>query len=178
MFKMFATNVVISKGFDGRPPLRFIDTEKGPIVRFRIGQPTYDSRCKDNRRWINLNAKASGAVCERIRKMKLKAGSFVNIIGRYDQELMDGKNGQDPRKFPLLIVEEIEYCCNNGQMGEPDNAQPDSSSTEQNDDQGQEQTATQTQELPAPPPTPPPTEPMPDNFTGFEPLGGADNPYF
>ena len=35
MLKVFATDVVISKGYDGAPALKF--SEKGDSVRFRIG---------------------------------------------------------------------------------------------------------------------------------------------
>ena len=36
MFKVIATEVVISKGFEGAPALRF--SENGDSVRFRIGK--------------------------------------------------------------------------------------------------------------------------------------------
>lgn len=36
MLKVFATDVVISKGFDGAPALRFSET--GESVRFRFGK--------------------------------------------------------------------------------------------------------------------------------------------
>lgn len=170
MFKLLATGAVISKGYDGKPPLRFHDTEQGPIVRFRIGKTVFDSRCQDNRRWININAKATGAVCERIRKMKLKEGDCVNVIGCYDEETMKSEGGQKPRKFPLVIVEEIEYCYSGGQKNKADNTQPGNPGTGQD----QEQTAEQAQA----PPAPLLADPMPDNFSGFETLGGTDNPYF
>lgn len=39
MFKVIATDVVISKGYDGAPALKF--TESGESVRFRIGKKVY-----------------------------------------------------------------------------------------------------------------------------------------
>lgn len=36
MFKVIATDVVISKGYDGAPALKF--SENGESVRFRIGK--------------------------------------------------------------------------------------------------------------------------------------------
>lgn len=174
MLKLLATDAVISKGYDNKPPLRFYDTEHGPIVRFRIGKMVFDSRFQDNRRWINLNAKASGAVCERIKKMKLKEGSVVNIAGRYDEEIVKGENDQKPRKFPLVIVEEIEYCHNMSRKDDQDDPKPDNPGATQDNVKGQVQNAEQTRE----PPTPPPTTSMPDNFSGFDSLDGADNLYF
>ena len=49
MFKVIATDVVISKGYDGAPALRF--SENGESVRFRIGKKVYDTRAENNTRW-------------------------------------------------------------------------------------------------------------------------------
>ena len=84
MFKVIATDVVISKGFDNAPALRF--SEKGDSVRFRIGKKVYDTRAENNTRWFNVSVKAFGDVCERIKKMQLKEGSFVHLTGRLDEE--------------------------------------------------------------------------------------------
>ena len=46
MFKVIATDVVISKGYDGAPALKF--TESGESVRFRIGKKVYDTRAENN----------------------------------------------------------------------------------------------------------------------------------
>ena len=54
MFKVIATDVVISKGFDGAPALKF--SEKGDNVRFRIGKRVYDARAENNSRWVNLGS--------------------------------------------------------------------------------------------------------------------------
>lgn len=51
MFKVIATDVVISKGYDGAPALKF--TESGESVRFRIGKKVYDTRAENNARWMN-----------------------------------------------------------------------------------------------------------------------------
>ena len=83
MLKVIATDVVISKGYDGAPALRF--SEKG--VRFRVGKKVYDTRAENNQRWINLSVKAFGQTSERIKKMQLKEGSFVNILGRLDEDV-------------------------------------------------------------------------------------------
>ena len=92
MFKVIATDVVISKGYDGAPALKF--SENGESVRFRIGKKVYDTRAENNTRWVNLSVKAFGPVCDRIKKMQLKESSFINILGR--------------------ILDEIEYCSSGG----------------------------------------------------------------
>lgn len=42
MFKVIASEVVVSKGFDNKPAIKF--SEKGDFVRFRIGTKVYGHR--------------------------------------------------------------------------------------------------------------------------------------
>lgn len=108
MFKTFATNVVISKGYEGAEALRF--SENGESVRFRIGQKVYDSRVEGNYRWLNIAVKAFGGVCERIKKMKLKEGSFVNLTARLDEEKWTDQETKEEKSQHVLIVDDIEYA--------------------------------------------------------------------
>ena len=119
MFKTFATNVVVSKGYEGAEALRF--SENGESVRFRIGQKVYDNRMEGNYRWLNISVKAFGAVCERIKKMKLKEGSFVNLTARLDEEKWTDKKTKEEKSQHVLIVEDIEYAYV-GKTGENQNA--------------------------------------------------------
>ena len=86
MLKVFATQVVVSRGYDGAAAIKF--SEKGDAVRFRIGKKVYDPNAENNARWINLAVKGFGPICERIKKMQLKDGSFVNLIGRLDEDCL------------------------------------------------------------------------------------------
>lgn len=175
MFKTFATNVVVSKGYKEADALRF--SENGESVRFRIGQKVYDSRVEGNYRWLNISVKAFGAVCERIKKMKLKEGSFVNLTARLDEEKWTDKKTKEERSQHVLIVEDIEYAYV-GKSGESQN-------TGQNQSQGQPQQAAPAGEAPANPGQAPAADqaaaqqapqqanPMEsDGFMGFEAFGG------
>lgn len=175
MFKTFATNVVISKGYEGVEALRF--SENGESVRFRIGQKVYDNRVEGNYRWLNIAVKAFGAVCERIKKMKLKEGSFVNLTARLDEEKWTDKETKEEKSQHVLIVEDIEYAYV-GKSGENQN-------TGQNQSQGQSQPAGQLRQAvpvgvaPVDPgqaaawPVPQQANPMEsDGFMGFEAFGG------
>ena len=84
MFKVFATDVVVSKGYDNSSALKFSDD--GTSVRFRIGKKVYDTRAENNTRWVNVSVKAFGVLCDRIKKMQLKEGSFIHIAGRLDED--------------------------------------------------------------------------------------------
>lgn len=108
MLKVFATDVVISKGYDGAPALKF--SEKGDSVRFRIGKKVYDTRANNNYRWVNLAVKAFGTVCERIKKMQLKESSYVNIVGRLDEDVWEDPTTHEKRSAMVVILDEIEYC--------------------------------------------------------------------
>lgn len=177
MFKTFATNVVVSKGYEGAAALRF--SENGESVRFRIGQKVYDSRVEGNYRWLNISVKAFGTVCERIKKMKLKEGSFVNLTARLDEEKWTDKETNEEKSQHVLIIEDIEYAY----VGK----------SSENQSQGQNQAAGQYQQAapagvapvnqgqaPAanqdatqPVPEPQAANPMElDGFMGFEAFGG------
>ena len=69
-------------------------SEKGDAVRFRIGKKVYDPKEDDNHRWINLPVKAFGSLCDRVKKMKLQAGSYVNLLGRLDEDEWTDKAGE------------------------------------------------------------------------------------
>ena len=172
MLKLIVTDAGVSKDYRENPALRFSEGDGAASVRFRIGKRVYDSRCEGNNRWINLNVKAFGEVCERIRKMKLKDGSYVNIVGRYDEESWTDKNTGELRTTPVLIVDEIEYCYSgSGKKGEQTGDIPTETPTEQSERQQYDSGRT-SQEKPETPP------PMPDNFTGFESFSGDSNPFF
>ena len=171
MFKTFATNVVVSKGYEGAEALRF--SENGESVRFRIGQKVYDSRVEGNYRWLNISVKAFGGICERIRKMKLKEGSFVNLTARLDEEKWTDQETQKERSQHVLIVEDIEYAYV-GKSGENQNAgqnQPQGQNR-QAAPSGQGQASAANQAAAQEPQAADPMES--DGFTGFEAFGGSN----
>ena len=53
MLKVFATQVVVSRGYDGAAAIKF--SEKGDAVRFRIGKKLYDPNAENNARWVKIN---------------------------------------------------------------------------------------------------------------------------
>lgn len=156
MLKVIATDVVISKGYDGAPALRF--SEKG--VRFRVGKKVYDTRAENNQRWINLTCKAFGQLSERIKKMQLKEGSFVNILGRLDEDVWEDSTTHEKKSVTVIIVDEIEYCSSGKQQtrGNADTADQSSSTTQQAQQPAAQPASTQS-----------------DSFTGYEPFGGANS---
>lgn len=154
MFKVIATDVVISKGYDGAPALKF--TESGESVRFRIGKKVYDTRAENNAHWMNISVKAFGPVCERIKKMQLKESSFINILGRLDEDIWEDSVTHEKKSAMVIILDEIEFCSSGGGKQKNVNAegQPKAAATSAPVSAGSE---------------------MPGNFTGFEAFGGVNS---
>lgn len=160
MLKVFATDVVISKGYEGAPALKF--SEKGDSVRFRIGKKVYDTRAENNYRWVNLAVKAFGPVCERIKKMQLKESSYVNIIGRLDEDEWEDPTTREKRSAKVVILDEIEYCFSGGNKQKEAGDAP----------AGQQPVATSEPPANAASAAQPSGE---GSFTGYEPFGGVNS---
>ena len=159
MLKFFASNVVVSKGYQNSPAVKF--SEKGDFVRFRVGQKVYDPRADDNHRWINLTIKCfDAALVDRIRKMGLKEGSFISLSGRYDEDVWEDEESKEKRSMPCISLDELEFSGGgSGKKSENGN------SASQN-----------TTPVPATPAaTPQEGQQMPGNFTGYEGFGGGNN---
>lgn len=171
MLKFIATDVVVSKGYDDKPALRY--SEDGSSVRFRIGKRVYDKREEENHRWLNINVKAFGDLCERIKKMKLDAGSFIHLEGRYDEDVWDDENGKTMR-MPVVILTDIEYSYSGNGNKQNGNAPADeSSAASQNSPQNPSDVQTSQQDDSGAVAQ----QNMPGNFTGFEGFGGP-NPFY
>lgn len=151
MFKVFATDVVVSKGYDNSSALKFSDD--GTSVRFRIGKKVYDTRAENNTRWVNVSVKAFGTVCERIKKMQLKEGSFIHIAGRLDEDNWVDQTSNEKKSQIVIILDEVEYASG-GNKSTKDN----------------QQTGTAPASTSAAPASNPESSP---NFEGYTPFGGG-----
>lgn len=166
MLKMIVTEAVVSKGYDGAPAIRFFDGDgTTQIANFRIGKRVYDSKAENKHRWLNFTVKAFGELTERIKRMKLKEGSFINIVARYDEETWEDRNTHEERSAAVLYLEEIEF----------------SGGGQRNGQSGSGASAPQGQQSPAQSyggDTTQPEDTMPGGFTGFEGFGAPENPFF
>lgn len=86
MFKVIATDVVISKGYDGAP---LSNSPKTGRASGSASAKVYDTRAENNTRWVNLSVKAFGPVCERIKRCSLKrarssifSAAWTRMFGR------------------------------------------------------------------------------------------------
>ena len=107
MLKVFATQVVISKGYDNKPAISITrGNDSAASVRFRIGKKVYDPKAENNTRWLNYSVKGFGPIVDRIEKMQRKEGSFVNIMGRLDEDSWVDKESNDTKSCTVIILEE------------------------------------------------------------------------
>jgi len=165
MIKMIVTSAVVSKGYGDAPALRFSDNTQNQAqasVRFRIGMRVYDKRAENNYRYLNISVKAFGSVAERIKSMKLDAGLYVNLIGRYDEDNWEDQKTREKKTAPVLIADEIEFCHNGG------NGNGNNSVKSQGNGNMPEPSDLNNGNNP---------QPAQSNFTGFEAFGGP-NPFF
>ena len=167
MMKIFISDAVVSKGYDGAPAIRFFNSENGgEFAVFQVGNRKYDSREENNHRWVNLKIKAFGEICERIKKMKLKEGSVVTIFGDYDEERWTDKESKEKRSSPVINLDDIQYSYSGSGQKKGQNGGAQSSSYP----------ATGQSQPPAAPPAS--SGAMPQGFTGYESFSGGNNPYF
>ena len=94
--------------------------------------------------------------------MQLKESSYVNIVGRLDEDVWEDPTTHEKRSAMVVILDEIEYCFSGG------NKQKEAGETAS----GQQAAAN-----PAPGTSATPiAEPSGDgNFTGYEPFGGVNS---
>ena len=165
MLKFFASNVVVSKGYKNAPAIKF--SEMGDFVRFRVGQKVYDPRAEDNHRWVNITVKCfDPALIDRIRKMGLKESSFIDLSGRYDEDVWEDEETKEKRSMPCVILDDLEFSGGGKRSGD-----------------GQKAVNNQSNNAPAaaaapaatPAATPQESFQMPGNFTGYESFGGGNN---
>ena len=154
MLKVIATQVVISKGYDNKPAISITRTNESLAVRFRIGKKVYVPKADGNSRWLNYSVKGFGSIVDRIEKMKLKDGSFVNIFGRLDEDTWEDQTTHEKKSAPVIILEDIEYASVGG--GKEGNSQGNGTGN---------QAASQS--------APAPAGSNDGGFTGFEPFGGG-----
>ena len=108
MFKVFATDVIVSKGYANQSAVRF--SEDGKIVRFRIGKKVYDKNAENNTRWFNVSVKGFGPIAERIQKMQLKEGSLIHISGTLDEESWLDQASNTTKTQTVIIIDDIDYA--------------------------------------------------------------------
>jgi len=64
--------------------------------------------------------KAFGKVCEQIKKMDLKDGSWINFIGRLDEDKWEDKESGDTKSQMVIILDKVEFAGGSGKSKDKD----------------------------------------------------------
>ena len=156
MFKVFATNVLVSKGYENNPALKFFGNGDSCVL-FRVGEKVYDTSAENNTRWVNHSVKAFGDVCERIKKMQLKEGSLINFSGTLAEEVWTEGEGENKKKksAQVIVLSDIEYASGGSKKPANENQAQDSG-----EKKGEDNATNNSPE-------------QSENYSGFEPFGGG-----
>ena len=87
-------------------------------------------------------------------------GSFVNLIGRLDEDTWIDQNTNETKSMMVIILDEIEYAAGGGNKPKENQTDPEQSQQQNAADPSSAQSQSGSQQLP-------------ENFTGFEPFGGT-----
>ena len=128
------------------------------MLSFKIGCKVYDKKAERETRWVNFNVNAFDDVAERIKKMNLKEGSHINLMGSFDMRPWVNRETGEITTWPTIRAINIEYGASPAARQETQAAR----------------NAALTQAAHEPAAQPP--EQL-SGFTGYEPFGGT-NPYY
>lgn len=153
MISITLTDAVVSKGYNGAPA--FYSSEDGRIISFKVGKKVYDKKAENQARWLNFNVNAFDDVSARIRKMNLREGSHINVMGDFDMKPWANRTTGEISTWPTIRLRDVEYASAPA-AEKPQQAQAAPAAVE-------------AKELPPP-------EQLP-GFTGYEHFGDG-NPYY
>ena len=156
MMMQLVTDAVISKGYGGAPA--FHSSEDGRMLSFKIGCKVYDKRADKETRWVNFNVNAFDDLAERVRRMNLKEGSHINVMGNFDMKPWVNRETGEITTWPTIRAVNIEYAASALPKQDAQTAQK----------------AVPVQDKPEQSALPP--EQLP-GFTGYEPFGGGNSYY-
>ncbi len=169
MNKILITSAVVSKGYQDKPALRFSDKSEGTFsVRFKVGERLYDKRAENNTRYINHSVKAFGNLADRVEKMGVKEGSYLNLSGRLDEDVWEDSGVT--KRAAVIILDDIEFCYS-GTSGKKNSAgAPEPGGIPEDHGYGESATA-------AAPKSQEELVQSGGNFGGFSPFGGENMLY-
>ena len=156
MMMQLVTDAVISKGYGGAPA--FHSAEDGRMLSFKIGCKVYDKRADKETRWVNFNVNAFDDLAERVRRMNLKEGSHINVMGNFDMKPWVNRATGEITTWPTIRAVNIEYAASALPKQDAQTAQKAVPVQDK-----QEQSALPPEQLPG--------------FTGYEPFGGGNSYY-
>ena len=92
MMKIFISDAVVSRGYDGAPAIRLFNSENGgEFAVFQVGIRKYDSRAENNHRWVNPEGQGLRRPL-RAHQENVAQGGFVHFpVRRLRRGALDGQ---------------------------------------------------------------------------------------
>ena len=81
------------------------------MLSFKIGCKVYDKRADKETRWVNFNVNAFDDLAERVRRMNLKEGSHINVMGNFDMKPWVNRETGEITTWPTIRAVNIEYAA-------------------------------------------------------------------
>lgn len=134
-YNVNVTKAFVSKGYKKKPAIW--ESEDGTLMRFRTSYNFYDKNAEDGKFWDNDRVIVSGYLCEKIRNMGLKEGSFINYGGeRVLESIPDEETGEIKRMFVIRLAW-IEFA-GSGKKADDDDDDSDELDDEEEDEEEEE----------------------------------------
>ena len=160
---------LVSKGYENSEALKFSET--GESVCFRVSIPHYDANAEDKTYWENATLKAYGSVCEEIKRLGVKAGSWISFVGKkIIGTFPDNETGEIKKKIFIKVLDVSYASSGNGRRANSD---------EDGEDEEQPAKPKATAKTANKPATttanPKKSATESDNFEGYTPIAGYDD---
>lgn len=132
-YNVHVTKAFVSKGYKKKPAIW--ESEDGTLMRFRTSFNFYDKNAEDGKFWENDRVIVSGYLCDKIRNMGLKEGSFINYGGeRVLESFPDEETGEIKYMFVIRLAW-IEFAG----MGKKSDDDDDSDDSDEEEDDEEEE---------------------------------------
>ena len=112
MKKIILTNARISKPYGENKPVITVN-EAGTFATFGIGvpEPIIENGTVTKTEYLNFKVKVRDPhLVGRVQKMKLSAGSVVNVTGELTVERYTTREGQEVKNQDVFWLESVEYA--------------------------------------------------------------------
>lgn len=120
------TNARINKGYQDKPAITI--NEQGTFAYFQASIQKYDTKAENKTKWINIPVRVlSKKIIERIQKLNLGEGSYINLSLELDNNEFTTNDGKKKTELAFNVIDfdipKAQKTANNQQTGYPNQFQ-------------------------------------------------------
>lgn len=120
---IFITNAMVCKRL-GEPSIKYSKTQKGnEVATFKVSEKVFDPDSENQTAYYNWYCKCFNDLAKTVEKMKLEAGSRVNLEGTVKKSSYTDEHGS-VHEITNIFVNRIEYAASyqkkEGEKTEPE----------------------------------------------------------